>query len=139
MRGMLGAAALVVLCPAVVPAQTPPCASTTGRSVSVNGSATLRVPPDRVSFTVGVETVAPNLLHACKANNAKPNTVLAALKAKGVQPKEMQTSNLDISSRDPREPEGRKAPPSFRVANLVTVTREDPSTVSDLIQVAVVA
>lgn len=113
-----------------------PCASATGRSVTVSGTATLRVAPDRVSFTVGVETIAPSVLEAFKANNAKTNAVLAALKARGVQPQQMQTSNLDIhTQQDPRDPEGRKL--GFRVANHVTVTREDPSTVSELLQAAV--
>jgi len=82
------------------------------------------------------------VVEAFKANNAKLNAVLAALKARGVQPKEIQTSNLDISTRDPRdprEPESRKAPIAFRVANMVTVTREDPNSVGELIQVAVAA
>ena len=139
MRRALQAGAVVLVSAAGVAAQPQsPCTSATGRSVTVSGTATLRVPPDRVSFTVGVETIAPSVLESFKANNAKTNAVLAALKAKGVQPKEMQTSNLDISTQhDPRDPEGRKL--GFRVANLVTVTREDPGTLSELLQAAVAA
>jgi uncharacterized protein YggE len=103
--------------------------------MTVTGTATLRVPPDRVSFSVGVDTVAATASQAFKANAAKHKAVVAALKAKGVDAKEIQTSNLEISSRDQ---EGKKLP-GFRVSNVVTVTREDPSSVGDLLQAAVTA
>ena len=116
-------------------AELQPCQSPSGRTITVTGTATLRMPPDRVSFSVGVETVAATASQAFKANATKLNAVVAALKAKGVDAKEIQTSNLEISSRDQ---EGRKLP-GFRVSNVVTVTREDPSGVGDLLQAAVAA
>jgi uncharacterized protein YggE len=88
-----------------------------------------------VSFSVGVETEASVVSQAFKANGVKLQAVLGALKAKGVQPKEIQTSNLEVTSRDS---EGRKLP-GFRVSNLVTVIREDPSSVGELLQAAIAA
>jgi len=82
-----------------------------------------------------VDTEAPSVAQAFKANNSKLTAVLAALKAKGVQPKEIQTSNLEVASRDD---EGKKLP-GFRVSNLVTVSREDPTTVGELLQAAITA
>jgi uncharacterized protein YggE len=52
-----------------------------------------------------------------------------------VQPKEIQTSNLEVASRDD---EGKKLP-GFRVSNLVTVSRDDPTTVGELLQAAITA
>jgi uncharacterized protein YggE len=117
------------------PAEPESCSSTTGRQITVNGSSVVRLPPDKVSFSVGVETQATSVAEAFRANNSKLSALLTALKAKGVQAKEIQTSNLEITSRDA---EGKKLA-GFRVSNLVTVTREDPATVSELLQAAVAA
>jgi uncharacterized protein YggE len=129
-------AVLVVSVLATPPSARPEaCASATGRQVSVNGSSVVRLPPDRVSFSVGVETQAASVAEAFRANNSKLSALLNALKAKGVQGKEIQTSDLEISSRDAED----KKLAGFRVSNLVTVTREDPATVGDLLQAAVTA
>jgi uncharacterized protein YggE len=82
-----------------------------------------------------VETEAPSVAQAFKANSVKLTNVLAALKANGVQAREAQTSNVEVTSRDA---DGKKLS-GFRVSNLVTVTREDPATVADLLQAAVQA
>ena len=111
------------------------CPSPSGRSVRVMGSATVRLPPDRVSFSVGVETLHANVSEAFRANGRKVEAVLAALKAKGVQAKELQTSDLDISSRNPDGTPAR----GYRVANRVTVTRESAAAVGELIEAAIAA
>src|SRR5262245_46942478 len=74
------------------------CTSSTGKSVSVQGNANLRLHPDRVSFAVGVESRAASVAEAFKANKAGVNAVLAALKQKGVAPEDIQTSSFDIST-----------------------------------------
>jgi len=107
----------------------------TGRTVTVNGAATLRLKPDRASFSVVVETGAQSVSEAFKRNTAKLNAVVGALKERGVASQEIQTSNFSISSRVEK---GKKAP-GFRVSNLVTVTREDPASISELLQAAVAA
>ncbi len=114
------------------PARAQECPSPTGRHVRVVGSATVRVPPDRVSFSVGVETLHANVSEAFRANARKVEAVLAALKAKGVQAKELQTSDLEISSRNPDGSPAR----GYRVANRVTVTRESAAAVGELIEAA---
>ena len=118
-----------------VPARAQDCPSPTGRHVRVAGSAVVRLPPDRVSFSVGVETLHANVSQAFRINGQKVEAVLAALKAKGVQPKELQTSDLEVGSRNP---DGSSAN-GYRVANRVTVSREDAAGVGDLIQAAIAA
>ena len=117
------------------PAHAQECPSPTGRHVRVAGSAVVRLPPDRVSFSVGVETLHANVSQAFRMNAQKVEAVLAALKAKGVQPKELQTSDLEVGSRNP---DGTSAN-GYRVANRVTVSREDATGVGDLIQAAIAA
>ncbi len=126
---------LLTLYVGVAGAEPQTCASSTARTIIVTGAASVRVPPDRVSFSVGIETEAPSVSQAFKANGSKLNALLAALKAKGVDLKEIQTSNLEITSRDNR---GKRLP-GFRVSNVITVTREDPKTVGELLQAAISA
>jgi uncharacterized protein len=115
------------------PARAQECPWPSGRSVRVAGSATVRLPPDRVTFSVGVETQHANVSEAFRANGRKVEAVLAALKAKGVDARELQTSTLDISSRNP---DGTPAK-GYRVANRVTVTRESAAAVGELIEAAI--
>jgi uncharacterized protein YggE len=106
-----------------------------GAHLRTSGSAVVRLPPDRVSFSVGVETLHANVSQAFRQNAQKVETVLNALKAKGVQAKELQTSDLEVSSRNP---DGSLAK-GYRVANRVTVSRESPEGVGDLIEAAIAA
>jgi uncharacterized protein YggE len=111
------------------------CTAASGRHVRVQGSAVVRLPPDRVSFSVGVETLNANVSQAFRANAQKVAAILEALKAKGVRPAEIQTSNLEVSSRNP---DGTPAK-GYRVTNRVTVSREDASGVGELLEAAVSA
>ena len=109
------------------------CASSTGKSVSVHGIATIHLRPDRVSFSVGVETHATGVTEAFKANTVGVNAVLAALKQKGVRPEEIQTSSFDITT----EPATKARPRRFSVESFVTVTRSETGSVGELLQAAV--
>lgn len=117
-------------------AQNDACASSTGRRVQTTGSAQIRTAPDRVTFTVGVSTEAPGVAQAFAANGARSQAVIAALKAKGVAAKEVQTSNLDV--QPVTSDDGRKTI-GYRVSNQVTVTREDTASAGELLQAAIEA
>jgi uncharacterized protein YggE len=98
--------------------------------VSVRGAAAIRMKPDRVVFTVGVETQGPSVREIFAANAKRVETMIAALKRKGVTAEEIQTSNLDVGTVVGED--GR--PAGFRVSNLVTVTRSDPASAAELLQ-----
>lgn len=135
---MHAAAALVIAIAALAaaPAEAAePCTSKTGSTVTVQGSATQRVKPDTVAFTVGVETQAADVRTAFDANAKRVADMIAALKDKGVGAEEIQTSNLDVGTV--HSDEGR--PIGYRVANLVTVRRSDPASAAELLQVALEA
>src|SRR5258708_437081 len=89
-QSLIAAAALLLAIRAESQVQT--CTSATGRSVTVNGAATLHLMPDQVSFTVGVETESQNVGEAFRLNTQKVNRVIEALKRKGVTPRQIQTS-----------------------------------------------
>lgn len=65
-------------------------------TVSVGGTGRSSVTPDRFSFTVGVQTMANTVDDAVSQNNKRVASVIAALKAAGVQDKDLQTSNFNI-------------------------------------------
>lgn len=109
------------------------CNSSTGRSISVHGSAVQRLRPDRVTFSVGVQSHAPTVAEAFNANAARSNAVIAALKRKGVTSDEIQTSGLNVTTfiNHKGKPEG------FQAENQVTVTRSDIKSIGDVLQAAV--
>jgi uncharacterized protein YggE len=112
----------------------PPCDV---HSVTVTGTGTAKIIPDRVSFTVGVFTNSPSVSEAFKGNNQKTHRVVDALKQRGVKDTEIQTSNFSIASAWDDYPARKRN--GYNVSNNVTVTREDPRAVSELIQAAVEA
>jgi len=106
-------------------------------SITVTGSGSATVAPDRVTFTVGVFTNAPTVSEAYKTNNEKTRRVVKSLKDLGVTDTEIQTSNFEIQTAYDDYPQ-RKAH-GYNVSNNVTVTRENPKMVSDLLNAAVEA
>src|SRR5882672_8759118 len=110
-----------------------PMSAPPDRTVSVHGTATIPTAPDRVAFTAGVETRDASATAAFKANTAKVQALLSALKGRGVTEQQMKTSYLDIGTIPARG----KSPRLFKASNLVTVIRQDPAEVGDLIQAAV--
>jgi uncharacterized protein len=91
-------------------------------TVSVSGTGRSSVTPDRFSFNVGVQTVAPTVDDAVQQNNKRVAAVLAALKAAGAQDKDIQTSNFSIWPQQDYQ-EGRQLPRilGYQVTNTVTV------------------
>ncbi|MEP4379750.1 MAG: SIMPL domain-containing protein [Alphaproteobacteria bacterium] len=86
--------------------------SSVPRTLSISGSGTVAATPDLVSITVGVTTTAPAAREALTANNAKTAEVFAFLRASGVGPGDMQSTNISVSPQfrprrgnDPVQPE----------------------------------
>jgi uncharacterized protein len=67
------------------------------RTLSISGSGTVAATPDLVSITVGVTTTAPTARAALTANNAKTAGVFEFLRASGVGPRDMQSTNISVS------------------------------------------
>lgn len=66
------------------------------RAISVSGSAEIKVPPDEVLLSVGVESRAIALADAKRANDADVAKALAFLRASGVADKDVQTDYVNI-------------------------------------------
>lgn len=128
-------AALPVAAQTQTPATPPPM-----ETISVTGVGRVSLTPDRVSFTVGVETIAPSVTEAVQQNNRLTSEVTAALKKAGATEREIRTSNFSIFPQQDYQ-EGRPRPRiiGYQVVNNVTVTRSSTTDVGRLLQVAIEA
>jgi uncharacterized protein len=130
--GVIGFAASRATGP--VSAQTSTSAtSTPARSIIVNGTGRVSVTPDRLFLNLGVETRAPKVADALRANNKAAQDLIKVLKDKGVADKDIKTSQLSIYPQF--DTTGRKIT-SYQVTNSVTATIRDISTSGDLIDAA---
>jgi uncharacterized protein YggE len=68
-------------------------------SITVSGSSAIRVQPDRVVVVLGVETFARTPSASRDANARLSKAVLAAIRAQGIQDKDIATANLTLQPR----------------------------------------
>jgi uncharacterized protein len=66
-------------------------------TISVTGEGTVSSIPDLAIISLGVTTTADTAAAAMDANSASLTAVLDRLKAAGVEPRDMQTSNLTLN------------------------------------------
>jgi hypothetical protein len=131
-RTLIAAIALAATASSAFGQTTPP-------TISVNGEATISVPPDLAQIDSGVTTEAKTAREASEANNKAMGIVLLALKNAGIAEKDFQTSRLSLS---PQSAPGRNANAPFqivgyRASNRVTVTIRDITKVADTIDILV--
>ena len=90
-------------------------------TVTVTGTGRSSIPPDRFTFTVGVQTLGTTVDLAVAENNKRVADVIAALKRAGAPDKDIQTSNFNIF---PQQEYSEGRPPrivGYQVHNSVTV------------------
>ena len=137
MKTFLSAIALAAVAAAAsaqspAPMMTMPPAPET---ISVTGTGHATVTPDRVTFNVGVQTVAPTVDQAVSENNQKLTAVIAALKNAGADAKDIRTSNFTIYPQQDYQQGNLPKILGYQVSNNVTVTRgkaAEPATISQI-------
>jgi uncharacterized protein len=108
-------------------------------TITVNGTGKVTLTPDRFSFTVGVQTMAPTVEQAVNENNTKIAAVIAALKKAGAGEGDIRTSNFSVwPQQDYREGQTPRIL-GYQVMNNVTVRRDKIADAGRLLQVAVTA
>jgi uncharacterized protein YggE len=118
-------------------AQSPAPAIVESVTVSGNGRASLT--PDRFTFSVGVQSVAPTVDDAVSENNKRVQNVIAALKRAGAAEKDIQTSNFNIW---PQQEYGEGRLPrilGYQVSNSVTVRSTKIGDAGRLLGIAIAA
>ena len=111
-------------------------------TVSVTGTGRVMLTPDRFSFNVSVQTIAPTVEEAVNENNTKVAAVIAALKNAGAKAEEIQTSNFSIyPQQDYSQQQQGKLPRliGYQVSNSITVTKKQIADAGKLLQAAIAA
>jgi uncharacterized protein len=113
-------------------AQTPPA-----RTLSVEGTAEMHIVPDTALVTTGVATDGDTAASALAANSAALAKVIEAIRAFGVESKDLQTSGLSLSPRyyRPEKPTANDKPRiiGYTAANEVTARVHDLGKLGDLL------
>lgn len=124
---------------------TPPPApdvisSTLRTDIGVSGVGRVSVAPDVAVAMLGVEITAPTLAEATKQSNDRMTAVLAAVKAQGVDAKDIQTSNYNVYpiTNQPKEGE-TPAITGYRVSNLVTIKVRTIANIGQVLDAALAA
>lgn len=106
-------------------------------SVTVTGIGKAAAAPDMALVTLGVQTEGPDAAGALGANNEKQAAVIAALKAAGIEARDLQTTGLSLDQRM-AFPDGQ--PPQvvgYMASNMVTVRVRDLAALGDLLDKAI--
>ena len=102
-------------------------------SVAARGVGLVKGTPDTLRAVLGVETRSASARDALAANNAKANALIDTLKEKGVEAKDIQTSQLSVN---PTYDDKGQRITGYQVHNLVTATLHDIAGAGGLIDAA---
>jgi hypothetical protein len=105
--------------------------------ISVTGEATVSVPPDQAEIDGGVTSDAKTAREASEANNAAMGKVLLALKAAGIDEKDIQTSRLSLQPQNAPNRSGPSAIVGYRASNRVTIRLRDITKLANVIDTLV--
>jgi uncharacterized protein YggE len=105
------------------------------RTVSTNGEAVVHVVPDEVVVALGVETFAPRLEEAKKANDERAAKLVKTVRAAGVEERHIQTDvlQLEIRYRSSRPSEGIDG---YYARRAYSVTLKEPKKLESLLDAA---
>ncbi len=139
---MLAAASMLVLSacatPALAQTATPTAPTDQPHTISVTGSGTAYGAPDIATAQIGVQTHDADAVKATSSNSTKMAAIIAALKAQGVQEKDIQTTNFSVSAQQDVDASGQpKGTITFIVNNTVNITIRDLSKVGEVLSASV--
>ena len=125
----IGASALLAA-PAFAQTDFPP-------AITVSGEATISVPPDQAQVEAGVTSDGKTAREASEANNAAMGKLLLALKAAGIDAKDIQTSRLSLQPQSAPNHTGAPAIVGYRASNHVTIRLHDVTKTAGVIDMLV--
>lgn len=122
-------AALAVSLALALTAAAPALAQSEPATLTVIGEGRVSATPDIATIRAGVETDGPTAAEALAANSAQAARMIEALKAAGVEARDIQTGRLSV---DPRHADTQRTRPGetpevvgYRVVNEVALTVRD--------------
>jgi uncharacterized protein YggE len=110
---------------------------TTQKSISVTGNAQVILAPDIAYISIGVHSEAKAASDAVANNNSQTQAVIDAIKAQGVDPKDIQTTNFSVYQQDKTSPTGESLGTYFMVDNTVYVTMRDITKIGAILDAAI--
>jgi len=102
-------------------------------TIAARGVGLVKGTPDTLRVVLGVETQSPSAKDALAQNNQKANALVDTLKGKGIEAKDIQTSQLSINPT--YDNQGRRIT-GYQVSNQVTATLHDIGGAGALIDAA---
>jgi uncharacterized protein len=103
------------------------------RSITATGAGMVTAVTDRLFLNIVVDAFSIHVTDALKANNNSTHSLLVVLKSKGIDDRDIKTSQVSINPQfDTAGSWGR----AYRVSNSVTVTVREIETSGDLIDAA---
>lgn len=103
------------------------------RTIRAAGEGRATAAPDVAVVTVGVEAIGKDLTRARADADARMRQVLAAVKAAGVDPKDVQTARYDVQVERPWK-DGQPGPiTGYHVSNLARVKVRDLARLGDVL------
>lgn len=110
------------------------------RSLTVTGAGQATLTPDIAYISIGVHTESSTAANAMSDNNVKAQAVIEALKAAGVKPEDIRTTNFSIWATPQYGPDGQATGQTlYAVDNTVYVTVRDLAGLGSLLDKAVQA
>lgn len=109
------------------------------RTLNVNGNAQVILAPDIAYVSIGVHSEAESAKGAVAANNTQTQAVMDAIKAQGVDAKDIQTTNFSVYQQEKFAPTGESLGIFFMADNTVYVTMRDLPKIGEILDASVMA
>jgi uncharacterized protein len=104
------------------------------RTISLTATGAIRTAPDKVDISTGVTSQADTAKEALAKNTEAMTQVVAALKAGGINPKDIQTTNFSVSPLYEERKENRSPKIiGYQVTNSVRITVHDIGKLGDIL------
>jgi uncharacterized protein YggE len=107
------------------------------KTISVTGNAQVILAPDIAYISIGVHSEAKSAAEAVASNNSQTQAVIDAIKAQGVDAKDIQTTNFSVYQQDKTSPTGESLGTYFMVDNTVYVTMHDITKIGAMLDAAI--
>lgn len=91
------------------------------RTLSVSGTGRILLVPDIAYISIGVRNEDANVTTALNANNALAAQIAEALKARGVEEKDIQTTNFNVYPSQKYDNMGNITSTAFAVENTINI------------------
>lgn len=120
-----------------LPVAGPALAEEAAPMISVTGTGTVEAAPDIATLSIGVTTQGATAAEALGANSAATEAVIARLAAAGIEPRDLQTSNLSLNPNWTGYDVSNPTISGYVAANLLTVRVRQLDTLGAVLDAAV--